>query len=71
MDAGFDGCCTDGNCKTVEEIPFFSCFCDALCYRFDDCCDDIALISCFPENGMMPDNSHSIIIHMSCYTDRY
>ena len=46
VDAGYTGCCVNGNCEGKSgEIPF-PCYCDSLCYAFGDCCDDIHLIAC-------------------------
>ena len=46
VDAGYTGCCVNGNCEGISgEIPF-PCYCDSLCYAFGDCCDDIHLIGC-------------------------
>ncbi|CAI8018605.1 Proprotein convertase subtilisin/kexin type 6 [Geodia barretti] len=47
--AGFKECCTNGNCAASPLEPS-SCFCDTLCYKFKDCCDDIAEIGCPVEN---------------------
>ena len=44
VDAGFEDCCNsdiDGSC-IVNGFP--SCFCDQMCYLFNDCCFDIAEI---------------------------
>ena len=29
----------------------FSCYCDALCYVYDDCCDDISSIGCYEDDS--------------------
>ena len=55
-DAGITECCTGGNCNSAPLHPF-SCFCDALCYKYDDCCEDAGLIGCREENGKQ--NTHS------------
>ena len=39
--SGYLSCCVEDNCKTSA-----GCFCDELCYRFQDCCYDITSISC-------------------------
>ena len=49
--AGFTDCCTNGHC-TSSLSSFFSCFCDSLCYKFDDCCEDVTQIGCSVENGI-------------------
>ena len=52
-DSGFDKCCTNGSCFSAHN-PFHPeyCFCDSLCFDFEDCCDDAALIGCLDENGL-------------------
>lgn len=47
--AGFNGCCTSGNCLVSSPTQEF-CYCDADCYEFGNCCDDITDIECFPGN---------------------
>ena len=56
--AGYVGCCTDGDCEVVIQTSPLSCFCDTVCYIFDDCCDDIALIGCYPGNSKDADLFH-------------
>ena len=53
VDAGFSGCCIYGSCiaENVEEYLSFFCYCDALCYVFGDCCDDIELTGCRQSNS--------------------
>ena len=50
VDAGYVGCCDDGDCKVVVRTSPFPCFCDAVCYIYGDCCDDIAHTDCYKEN---------------------
>ena len=38
------GCCVSG-CFTQ------GCYCDQVCYQFNDCCSDIEDIGCFPLGG--------------------
>lgn len=54
MDAAFDGCCIDGECKVTSDTIPVSCYCDSLCYTFGDCCDDIALTNCHPNTSKSP-----------------
>ena len=49
VDAAYDGCCVDENCGVTAQNTSFECFCDALCYKLGDCCEDIGLINCFEE----------------------
>ena len=51
-EAGFTGCCTDGNCASAPSQAS-SCFCDALCYKYKDCCDDVNDIGCSNEQGIL------------------
>ena len=37
------GCCDNGTCYTGT-----GCYCDQLCYQYNDCCPDIASIGCLP-----------------------
>ena len=50
-DAGFTSCCTDSNCEMSTESHPVTCFCDATCYKYNDCCSDIADIGCLPNTG--------------------
>ena len=50
VSAGFIGCCTS-DCQIISPTQG-SCYCDALCYEFGDCCEDIIGIGCFTQNGM-------------------
>ena len=50
--AGFTECCTSGDCNSAPFHPS-KCFCDSLCYKFNDCCEDVALIGCREENGIV------------------
>ena len=43
MSEGYTGCCESGNCLGGE---LSSCYCDELCHRLGDCCDDILDIAC-------------------------
>lgn len=54
VDAAFDGCCIDGECKITSDTIPVSCYCDSLCYTFGDCCDDIALTNCYPNTSKSP-----------------
>ena len=49
---GFTECCSNQNCTASPFYPY-KCFCDALCYKFDDCCDDVAQMGCSVENSML------------------
>ena len=40
---GFTGCCESGDCRGGN---LTNCYCDELCHRIGDCCDDILNISC-------------------------
>ena len=51
VEAGYTECCTNDNCVSTE-LHLFRCFCDAVCFQFDDCCEDVALIGCSAENGI-------------------
>lgn len=45
--AGFEECCLhDDQAGTSCYGNPPTCHCDALCYFFDDCCDDVASIGC-------------------------
>ena len=35
--AGFETCCIGSNCLVAGD----SCYCDVVCYEFNDCCSDI------------------------------
>ena len=50
VEGEFTEYCTDGNCVSAP-FHLFQCFCDALCFKFDDCCDDADDIGCKDENG--------------------
>jgi hypothetical protein len=41
----------------------FRCFCDALCHKFRDCCEDAELIGCLPENGV-----EFVPMFIACFT---
>ena len=49
-EAGFTECCTNGNCASAPSQPS-SCFCDAPCHKFSDCCVDAGNIGCSEEDG--------------------
>ena len=51
VEAGYTECCTNDNCVSAE-LHLYRCFCDAVCFQFDDCCEDVALIGCSAENGI-------------------
>ena len=52
VNASFNGCCTGADCEVFSSSTFpISCFCDVLCYTYDDCCNDITSIGCVPGNG--------------------
>ena len=53
MGAGYTTCCTDDNCDVASVIDFvpFSCFCDAACHVYGDCCNDIEEIGCTKYNS--------------------
>ena len=51
VDAGFTGCCIGENCTVFAPSLPFSCYCDALCYVYDDCCDDISSIGCYEDDS--------------------
>ena len=52
VDAGFTECCTEGECRAFAPNSSFFCFCDRLCFDFNDCCDDISQTNCTPKlNG--------------------
>ena len=51
VDAAYVGCCVAGDCEVFAQDFPVSCFCDAFCYIIGDCCDDIALISCYQDNS--------------------
>ena len=44
VDSGLVGCCEDGGCRITAENT--SCYCDATCYKEEDCCYDISLLNC-------------------------
>ena len=50
---GYTKCCSNRNC-ILDQFPFYKCFCDAICYKFDDCCEDIAQLGCLVQNGIYP-----------------
>ena len=52
VDAGFTGCCTNNDCEVFSPTFASSCYCDVLCYVFDDCCEDITDIGCHQQNGI-------------------
>ena len=41
--AGFSSCCSQANSADCHGNPP-SCFCDEICYEFNDCCSDISSI---------------------------
>ena len=43
------GCCANGTCYTGT-----GCYCDQLCYQYNDCCHDIASIGCLPTVSPTP-----------------
>ena len=51
-DAGFTECCTGDNCEVFAPVLPVSCYCDAACHVYGDCCDDIINIGCYQQNGM-------------------
>ena len=52
VDAGFSGCCEGDNCEVFPSSNFsFSCFCDVMCFKYGDCCDDISITGCAERNG--------------------
>ena len=40
---GYIGCCESGDCRGGD---LTNCYCDELCHRIGDCCNDILDISC-------------------------
>ena len=60
VDAGFTECCTNGNCASAPFHPF-NCFCDAVCFNYGDCCEDVADIGCSEKTGS------SVIIVLSLF----
>ena len=38
------GCCANTTCYTGN------CYCDQICYQYNDCCPDIANIGCLPSS---------------------
>ena len=56
--AGYSSCCVVGSCK--GEPP--NCYCDSLCYLFDDCCDDATELMCTrPTFNITVSGTHFII----------
>lgn len=45
LNLNYTGCCKD---TTSQTCVSHYCYCDSSCYLYDDCCYDIASISCFP-----------------------
>lgn len=43
--ADSNGCCTSGSCRGVGDTV---CYCDQLCYTFNDCCGDLNATGCSP-----------------------
>ena len=43
VSGGYTGCCESGDCRGGD---LSNCYCDELCHRIGDCCDDILTISC-------------------------
>ena len=48
---GITECCPYGLCAPIPSYFPGSCFCDAVCYEFGDCCSDVSLIGCEEEDG--------------------
>ena len=56
--AGYDSCCTDGDCQGDPA----NCFCDANCHGFGDCCSDVP-VDCF-STGETATLTHMLYISM-------
>ena len=39
-------CCSIGDTNNVT-CQANACYCDVMCYKYDDCCEDILSISCY------------------------
>ena len=55
---GYTGCCESGDCLGADTVQQ-SCYCDALCHRLGDCCDDIADVSCPAPGIYVPFGNHT------------
>ena len=53
ISAGYNGCCDNDTCQGFSPNGVANCFCDQLCYNFDDCCGDIENAGCYPQNSML------------------
>ena len=51
VDAGFSDCCVGDDCEVFSPSFPSSCFCDALCNKYRDCCDDVSDTGCVQNNG--------------------
>ena len=66
VDAGYTSCCTDENCEVRVETSPVSCFCDAACHDYNDCCSDILDIGCTDYCGWF--SSSSLCIYTLNYS---
>ena len=51
INGGYTECCTKDDCRVFAPKSSLFCFCDSLCFSFNDCCDDISLINCTPKSN--------------------
>ena len=57
LNIGYPGYCRS-SLSTV--CSHKGCYCDQCCYKFDECCSDIANISCHPNNDPIPSLSPTL-----------
>ena len=76
-DAGYTSCCTEENCEVSIESSPISCFCDALCHSYGDCCSDILDIGCTEHNGELCSTGSffrlvcvAVFQQLLCYCDK-
>ena len=56
LNLGYSGCCVlflSPSCSNN------GCYCDQNCYKWNDCCSDIADIGCYPISSSSPTISHT------------
>ena len=74
VDAGFTDCCIGDNCAVFAPSLPFSCYCDALCYVYDDCCDDINSIGCYEDDikfSIIWNKTFLIFVYICLYNISY
>ena len=62
--AGFSSCCIPGDSASCYGNPP-TCYCDEVCFKFDDCCSDIGKI-CSIESPTVDHGTLNSKINMYC-----